>query len=211
MPSTVVFDLGGVLIDWDPRRAYRRMGGTEAEIDHFLTHVATSEWNHQFDAGRPFAEGIAERSAEHPEHADWIEAWWSRWPDMLVGPIEGTVDLLAELREAGTPLYALTNWSAETFPIARERFDFLGWFDGLVVSGEVGVAKPDPAIYRRLANDFGLTPSASVFIDDQPRNVEAAREAGFDALQFLDAETLRADLASLGFPVRPPGAGGPIH
>lgn len=198
MPSTVVFDLGAVLIDWDPRYAYRDMGGTEAEIEHFLAHVATSAWNHQFDAGRPFAEGIAERKEAFPEHAEWLDAWWEKWPDMLGGPIEGTVEILRALRDAGTPLYALTNWSAETFPIARERFEFLSWFDGIVVSGEVEKAKPDAAIYHHLVDDFGLIPAETVFIDDSPANVEAARALGYHALHFTGPAALQADLARLG-------------
>ncbi len=196
--STVVFDLGGVLIDWDPRYAYRDMGATEAEIERFLAEVATSEWNHQFDAGRPFAEGIAERKERFPEHAEWLDAWWTRWPDMLGDAIAGTVDVLDELTSRGVPVYALTNWSAETFPIARERFDFLSAFEGIVVSGEVGLAKPDPAIYRRLTSDFGIDPADAVFVDDLVRNVEAARAVGLHGLRFTGADDLRRDLAALG-------------
>ncbi len=202
-PTTVVFDLGGVLIDWDPRYAYRQMGGTEAEIEHFLEHVATSGWNHQFDAGKPFAEGIAERKERFPDHAEWIEAWWSRWPDMLGGAIDGTVQILRELRDAGTPLYALTNWSAETFPIARERFDFLDWFDGIVVSGEVEKAKPDADIFAHLSDDFGIVPAEAVFIDDSAPNVATARRLGFHGIDFTTPAALRADLARLGLPVDP--------
>ena len=197
-PSTIVFDLGGVLIDWDPRKAYRQLGGTEAEIDFFLEHVATSEWNHQFDAGRPFAEGIAERKARFPEHADWLDAWWGAWPEMLVGPIQDTVEVLAECRQLEVPLYALTNWSAETFPIARQRFDFLSWFDGIVVSGEVELAKPDPAIFQRLVTDFDIEPTEAVFIDDVPKNVDAARALGFHAIHFTSATALRSELADCG-------------
>ena len=199
--STVVFDLGGVLIDWDPRYAYRQMGGTDEEIEHFLEHVATSEWNRQFDAGLPFTEGIAARAEEFPDHAEWLEAWWSRWPDMLGGPIEGTVAILRELKERGTPLYALTNWSAETFPIARERFEFLTWFRGIVVSGEVEKAKPDAEIYHHLVDDFGIEPADAVFIDDSEPNVEAARALGFHGIRFTDPDVLRRDLAALGLPV----------
>lgn len=197
-PATVVFDLGGVLIDWDPRRAYRMMGGTEAEIDHFLEHVATSEWNHEFDAGRPFAEGIAERTERFPQHAEWLAAWWSRWPDMLAGAKDDTVDVLRDLRERGGPLYALTNWSAETFPIARDRYDFLDWFDGVVVSGEVEVAKPDPAIYELLVATHGVRPEDAVFVDDLEANVEAARALGFHGIHFQGAEPLREELERLG-------------
>ena len=196
-PTTVVFDLGGVLIDWDPRYAYRQLGGTEAEIEHFLAEVATSDWNHQFDAGRPFAEGIAERKARFPEHAEWLDAWWSKWPDMLGGPVDGTVDVLAELREVGVPLYALTNWSAETFPMARERFDFLGWFRGIVVSGEVEKAKPDADIFGHLTDDFGIDPADAVFIDDSLPNVETARRLGFHGVHFTSPGNLRQQLADL--------------
>ncbi len=195
--SIVVFDLGSVLIDWGPHYAYRTMGGTEAEIEHFLHHVATSEWNCQFDAGRPFAEGVAERTRAFPEHADWLEAWWSRWPDMLGGAIGGTVEILRDLTARGTPLYALTNWSAETFPIAQERFDFLAWFRG-VVSGAVEIAKPDAEIFRHLADDFGIAPSDAVFIDDSLPNVETARRLGFHGLHFTSPNDLRRRLADLG-------------
>ena len=200
-PTHVIFDLGGVLIDWDPRYAYRQLGGAEDEIEHFLAHVATSEWNHQFDAGRPFADGIAERKARFPAYADWLDAWWGRWPDMLGGPIGGTVDLLRELRAAGTPLYALTNWSAETFPIARERFDFLEWFEGIVVSGEVRMTKPDADIFEHLLDRFEIDPGDAVFVDDSRPNVATADALGFHAVHFTDPGALRARLAALGLPV----------
>ena len=205
-PTTVVFDLGGVLIDWDPRYAYRAMGGTDEEIEHFLEHVAVSEWNRQMDGGKPFTEAIAERTRDFPEHAEWLEAWWSRWPDMLGGPIEGTVETLAELRERGTPVYALTNWSAETFPIAQERFDFLDWFRGIVVSGEVEKTKPDADIYHHLTDDFGIDPAEAVFIDDAEANVEAARALGFHAIHFTGPADLRRQLAGLGLLPEPGGA-----
>ena len=203
-PTTVVFDLGGVLVDWDPRYAYRDMGGTEAEIEHFLAHVATSDWNRQFDEGRPYADGIAERKDQFPEHAAWLDAWRSRWPDMLGGPIDGTVAVLDDLDAAGVALYALTNWSAETFPIARERFDFLGRFRGIVVSGEVGTAKPDEAAFAHLTDGFGIEPAAAVFIDDSAPNVEVARRLGFAAVHFTSPDDLRRQLAALGLPVAAP-------
>ena len=204
-PTTVVFDLGGVLIDWDPRYAYRQMGGTEAEIEHFLEHVAVGEWNRQMDHGKPFAVAIAERTRKFPEHAEWLEAWWSRWPDMLGGAIDGTVEIFRELRAAGTPVYALTNWSAETFPIAQERFDFLGEFDGLVVSGEVEMTKPDADIFEHLAATFDLDPADAVFIDDSLPNVETARRLGFHGVHFSGPDALRAELVRLGLPVEPAG------
>ena len=195
-PTHVIFDLGGVLIDWDPRRAYRQLGGTEDEIGHFLERVATSAWNHQFDAGRPFAEGIAERKAQFPDHADWLDAWWSAWPEMLVGAKDETVAILAELKARGTPVTALTNWSAETFPIARARFPFLDTFEHVTVSGAVGLAKPDPAIFHRHAADAGVEPAEALFIDDTAANVEVARQLGFHAHAFTTAAALRGELSA---------------
>ena len=195
-PTHVIFDLGGVLIDWDPRRAYRQLGGTEDEIGHFLERVATSAWNHQFDAGRPFAEGIAERKAQFPDHADWLAAWLSAWPEMLVGAKDETVAILAELKARGTPVTALTNWSAETFPIARARFPFLDTFEHVTVSGAVGLAKPDPAIFHRHAADAGVEPAEALFIDDTAANVEVARQLGFHAHAFTTAAALRDELSA---------------
>ena len=125
MRSTVIFDLGGVLIDWNPRYLYRKLMPDEASIEAFLANVATGSWNARQDAGRPFAEGVAILSEQYPEHADLISAFHTRWIEMIGGPIEDTVTILAELRDAGVPLYALTNWSAETFPLVRPTFDFL--------------------------------------------------------------------------------------
>ncbi len=196
--TTVVFDLGGVLIDWNPRYVYRDMGGSEGEIEHFLAHVAPSWWNEQMDAGRPFADAVAERVAEFPEHAVWLRAYHERWEDMLGGPMPESVAVLADLRARETPLYALTNWSAETFPTARRLYDFLGWFEGIVVSGEKGVVKPDPAIFDHLRMDFGVEPEGAVFIDDNLPNVEAARQLGFHGIHFQNAAALRAELKALG-------------
>ena len=197
-PTTVVFDLGGVLIDWNPRYAYRALGGTEAEIEHFLEHVAVSEWNHQMDAGKPFAVAIAERKEQFPEHAAWLDAWWTHWPVMLGNTLDGTVAVLEDLIAAEVPVYALTNWSAETFPIALERFDVLQWFRGIVVSGAVEKAKPDAGIYRHLASDFGIDLEAAVFIDDLEKNVEGARAVGMHGLHFTTPDALRSDLEGLG-------------
>ena len=196
--TTVVFDLGGVLIDWNPRYAYRQLGGTEEEIEHFLAHVATGEWNRQMDAGKPFATAIAERTRAFPEHADWLAAWWTHWPVMLGDAIAGTVEILRELQARRVPLYALTNWSAETFPIALERFSFLHEFEGIVVSGDVEKSKPDADIYAHLTDDFGIQPESAVFIDDSPPNVETARRLGFHGLHFTSPDNLRRDLTALG-------------
>jgi 2-haloacid dehalogenase len=196
--KAVVFDLGGVLIDWDPRHLYRKLLADEAAVEEFLATVCTLEWNAEQDRGRPFAEGVAELVERHPAHADAIAAYHERWPEMLGGPIDGTVELLAELRADGVPVYALTNWSAETFGIARDRYEFLDWFDGVVISGEERMIKPDPAIFQLLLDRFGLDPEATVFIDDSEANVTAARQLGLDAVSFTDPTQLRHDLAALG-------------
>jgi 2-haloacid dehalogenase len=196
--KAVVFDLGGVLIDWDPRYLYRKLLADEAAVEEFLATVATPEWNAELDRGRPFAEGVAELAERHPAHAAAIAAYHERWPEMLGGDLPGTVELLAELRAAGVPLYALTNWSAETFAATRQRFEFLGWFDGLVVSGEEGMVKPDPRLFRVLLDRFGLAPEVIFYVDDSPANVAAARRLGIDAVQFTDPGRLRRDLVERG-------------
>lgn len=195
----VVFDLGGVLIDWDPRYLYRRVfGADEAAMEHFLATVCTSEWNHRQDAGRPLAEATRLLKAEHPAEAALIELWAERWPEMIAGDIAETVAILEELDARGTPLYALTNWSAETFPHARERFPFLARFRGILVSGEVGVIKPDPRIYHLLFERFAIAPERTVFIDDNAANITAAAALGLHAHRFTGPAPLRAELGALG-------------
>ena len=196
--KAVVFDLGGVLIDWDPRYLYRKLLDDEATVEEFLATVCTPEWNAEQDRGRPFAEGVAELVERHPVHAAAITAYHERWPEMLGGAVGGTVEVLAELRAAGVPVYALTNWSAETFGIARERFEFLEWFDGVLVSGAERMIKPDPAIFRLLLDRFGLDPGATFYIDDSPANVAAADRLGFDAVRFTSPAQLRRDLEARG-------------
>jgi 2-haloacid dehalogenase len=196
--DAVVFDLGGVLIDWDPRYLYRKLLADEAAVEEFLATVCTPEWNAEQDRGRPFAEAVAELVERHPAHAAAIAAYHERWTEMLGGEVPGTVAVLAELRAAGVPLYALSNWSAETFRLTRGRFPFLEWFDGLVVSGEERVTKPDRRIFELLLERFGLAPAATVFVDDSPANVAAARDLGIDAVHFRDAGGLRRDLAARG-------------
>ena len=207
--KAVVFDLGGVLIDWDPRHLYRKLLADEAAVEEFLATVCTPEWNAELDRGRPFAEGVAELVERHPEHAAAIAAYHERWPEMVAGDLPGTVEVLAELRAAGVPLYALTNWSAETFAITRGRFEFLEWFDGLLVSGEERVTKPDPAIFQLLLDRFGLDPTATVFVDDSEANVAAARRLGFDAIGFTGHEELRRELVARRLLPRSAPTGGP--
>jgi len=196
--AAVVFDLGGVLIDWNPRYLYRTLfDGDDAAMEHFLAHVCSPAWNHRQDAGRSFAEGCAELVREFPDARPLIEAWRARFDETMAGPIAGTVEILAALRERGVPLYALSNWSAETFPVARARFDFLGWFDGIVISGELGVAKPDGRIFAHLLETYGLRPDTTIFIDDVPANTTAAAAAGMHPLLFTGPTALRAALRDL--------------
>ncbi|HET6521449.1 MAG TPA: HAD family phosphatase, partial [Geminicoccaceae bacterium] len=194
----VVFDLGGVLIDWNPRHLYRGLFDEEAAMERFLAEVCTQDWNERQDAGRSWAEAVAELCARHPDHRDLIEAYDARWPEMVRGAIGGTVGVLAELREAGTPLFALSNWSAEKFPLMRARFDFLGWFEHVVLSGEVGLIKPDPRIFELLLARVGRDAGACVYIDDVDGNVEAARRLGLDAVPFRSPDQLRGELVRRG-------------
>lgn len=198
-PTAVAFDLGGVLIDWDPRYLYRSLfEGDEAAMETFLAEVTSPEWNQQQDAGRPWAQAIESLAREHPERRELISAYWHRWPETLGEAIEPTVEVLDELRRAGVRLFALSNWSAETFPLARPRYPFLEWFEGIVISGEVRLVKPDTRIFRHLLERYGLEPGSTVFIDDAEANVQAARRLGLTGIRFEDAHTLRRELVALG-------------
>ena len=196
--TAVVFDLGGVLIDWDPRHLYRKLMEDEAEMEAFLSQVCTSEWNVKQDSGRSFADGIVELVATHPELSALIEAYWERWPEMLGGAIEDAVQIVADLKGRGVPLYALSNWSAETWPHARERFEFLDWFDDLVISGFEGTAKPELEIFRRLVSRCALEPAKTLYFDDVAVNVAAARNVGLLAYQHLDPASTRDKIAEFG-------------
>ncbi|WP_166355094.1 HAD family hydrolase [Phytoactinopolyspora limicola] len=196
--NTVVFDLGGVLVDWDPRYLYRQLLPTDDEVERFLAEVTTPEWNAEQDRGRSWDAAVKLLSAEFPDHAELIAAYHHRWDEMIGGPVAETVDVLADLRNTGAELYALTNWSAEKFPIARERFHWLSWFQGIVVSGEEQLVKPDPRIFHLLTDRYGVQLSSAVYIDDNPPNVEAAEQLGMTAVHFTSAAKLRVDLNSAG-------------
>lgn len=194
-PKAVVFDIGGVLVDWNPRYLYRSLLPDEASVECFLSEVCTPEWNAAQDGGRSWAEAVAELSARFPEHAEPIRAYDERWIEMLGGPLHDTVELLEELRASGLPTYALTNFSAEKWPVAVAAYDFLQPFEGAaVVSGREGVMKPDPAIYQILFDRFGLDPETTFYTDDVPANVEGARDVGMRAEVFVDGATLRRQL-----------------
>jgi 2-haloacid dehalogenase len=198
MIQNLLFDLGNVLIRWDPRNHYRDRFATEAEMEAFLAEVAPGSWNHEMDMGKPFAQAIAERAVLFPDHADLLSEWKSQWERMLGGAIDESVTLLAELRATGYRVAALTNWSAETYPVARERFPFLGWFDDVVISGVEGIAKPDPRMFALALERTGFEASRTVFIDDNRPNVDAARALGLHTVHFASPAQCREELRALG-------------
>lgn len=198
-PDTVVFDLGNVLIPWDPRSIYRKLIPDAAEMEDFLATVCTNEWNLRQDAGRPIAEAEAELIARFPDKADLIRAYYGRFQEALGRPIQGSVALLERLHAKATPLYALTNWSAETFEIARPMFPFLELFRHIVVSGKLKLVKPDAAIFRHLLDIVGKPAQACFFIDDSEKNVAGAAALGFHTHHFAEPNALGRDLERLGF------------
>ncbi|MFN0086464.1 MAG: HAD family hydrolase [Blastocatellia bacterium] len=199
--QAIVFDLGGVLIDWNPRHMYRKIfGGDEDAMERFLSEICTGEWNAKQDAGRPLSVATEELVARHPAREDLIRAYYARWAEMVAGAIEPTVEILAALKEGGYPLYALSNWSAETYPIARARFAFFELFDHVVISGEIEMVKPDREIFDHLLEKAGRRARECVFIDDLPGNVVAAAALGFDSIHFRSPRQLREDLLHRGIP-----------
>jgi 2-haloacid dehalogenase len=198
--DVVIFDFGGVLVDWNPRHLYSKLFGDDTEgMERFLAEVTTPAWNLRQDAGRSWDEAVRVLTSEHPDQADLIAAYQHRWEETLKGPIDDSLHILRELKQAGHPLYGLTNWSHETFPIARQRYDFFSWFDGIVVSGEEGTIKPDPKLYQTLLERYDIDPSRAVFIDDNKTNVEAAEALGIHGIHFHNAAQLRGELVTLGF------------
>jgi len=195
--DTVLFDLGRVLLDWDPRYYYGRFFSSDDALEHFVQHVIAHDWYLEMDAGKPADRAIAERSRRFPEHAALIARWKEGWPVMLRGTIAGTVDILEELRRRGLRLYALTNFSNETWPLAKARFECLSWFEDVIVSGEHGIVKPDPRIFELAISRCRLDPAKTAFIDDVAANVEAGRACGLHAIHFTSSEKLRADLKEL--------------
>jgi 2-haloacid dehalogenase len=194
-----IFDLGGVLINWDPRHLYRRLfAGDEVAMEEFLATVCTDEWNLQQDAGRSFAEAEAAAIALHPHQRELITAWCRHFDEMIPGAVEGTVAILDELRRRKVPLYALTNWSEETFRSQPARFPFLHWFDGIVVSGREKLVKPDPRIYNLLLKRHGVDPNRAAYIDDVRANAEAATALGIHGIHFRSPDQLRGELRSIG-------------
>jgi 2-haloacid dehalogenase len=200
--NTIVFDLGGVLIDWNPDYVYRTIFDKEEDMRWFYKNVCTPDWNEEQDAGRSLADATELLVYQFPDHEKNIRAYYDRWTEMLGGPIHETVDILRALKSGSKyKLYALTNWSAETFPVALERYDFLHLFDGRIVSGEEKTRKPFTEIYQLLINKFSIEPSKAVYIDDNNRNLAPAAELGLQTIHFRTPQQLRQDLLNLGITI----------
>jgi 2-haloacid dehalogenase len=200
--QAVIFDLGGVVIDWNPALLYRKVfAGDEAKMATFLSQICPPEWNEKQDAGRPLAEATEERVAAHPEWEREIRAFYGRWPEMIGGSIPGTADIMRELAALGVRLFALSNWSAETFPFVRDRFGELKLFERIFLSGEHKIAKPDERFYRIALDGIPIPAGNLLFIDDSQRNIAAAERIGLRSLAFRGAQELRGDLRAMGFAI----------
>jgi 2-haloacid dehalogenase len=196
--AAVVFDVGGVLLDWNPRHLYRKLFADQAEMEWFLAEVCSPAWHAPHDRGVSTAASCAELASRHPELSKLIWAWSRRSEEMIGGVDAGSAEVLRAVRETGLPCYALTNMEAETYPLRLKRFPFLGWFDGTVVSGREGVAKPEPAIFTRLLDRFGLSPNTTLMIDDTNENLETASKLGIQTALFRSSRQLRAELEAAG-------------
>ena len=197
--NTVVFDLGGVLVDWDPRYLLREvMPGREAEMETLLADVLNHAWNLERDKGDSWAVAMQQLQVEYPQWSEIFDIYTERWAQTLGGSHEDTVDILRELKDRGTPLYALSNWSAEMFPHAEAKYDWLRLFDGVIVSGRVQMVKPDRDIFDLLLETYELKAEDVFFIDDNVPNVVAARSYGIHTHQFQGADALRAELEAAG-------------
>lgn len=190
----IIFDFGGVLIDWDPRYLYRKLLADDQAIESFLNEIGFFEWNEKQDAGRTFAEAVDELCARYPQHCELIRSYNSRYEESLGGPILPTVEILHDLKTASYPLYALSNWPAEKFRQVRHKFPFFDWFDDLVISGEVGLAKPDPRIFKLLLDRIGRPARECIYIDDSQTNVSTAQSLDFEAILFVNPAQLKTAL-----------------
>ena len=198
--KALVFDFGGVLMDWSPRYLYRQFfNGDLAATDRFLEEIGFAAWNQEFDRGRPFGEGIAELAARFPHYRELIQIYDQRWDETLAGPIEATVAILGELKNAGYPLYGLSNWSAEKFAAVRKRYPLFAWFDTIVLSGEEKLIKPDPRIFELLLSKIGRSAGECLFVDDSPHNIAVAQSLGFDTVLFESPVRFKTELLQKGY------------
>jgi 2-haloacid dehalogenase len=199
MINTIIFDLGGVLIDWNPRHLYKQLFIDDAEMEHFLANITTPDWNEEQDGGRSLKDGTDWLVQKHPDHEANIRAFYGRWDEMLGDAFHDTLEIFKKLKASGEyKIYALTNWSAETFGIAKNRFEFLNWFDGIVVSGDEKTRKPHADFYQILLDRYSVNPAESLFIDDNLRNVVAAKELGIQGIHFTSAADLAKQLPEYG-------------
>lgn len=201
MIEAVIFDFGGVLIDWSPHHLYRKLIVDDAQRQWFLDEVCSSDWNLEQDRGRDWEEAIALKVAEFPEHEGLIRAYRDRWPEMCGGTIAAGLDLHGKLKAADVPLYGLTNWSEDTFTVGQEMFPVLSDFRYIAVSGRLKMIKPDPAIYHHILDTCGLSADSCLFIDDVEKNVIGARAVGLKAIQFTDPVEVARQMRALGLPV----------
>lgn len=196
--EAVVFDIGGVLLDWNPRHLYRKLFGDESEMEMFLAEICSPAWHAPHDRGVSTVASCAELASSYPQFSELIWAWSTRSEEMIGGVDAGSVKILRAVKESGVPCYALTNMEAETYPLRLERFPFLSWFDGTVVSGREGVAKPEPAIFTRLLDRFDLPPRTTLMVDDTEVNLDAASELGMGTALFRSSDQLRMQLEAAG-------------
>jgi len=202
MTETIIYDLGGVLIDWNPMYVFEKYFDRTEDRDYFFSNICTSAWNEEQDGGRTIAEGTQRLIEQFPEWEAAIRDYYGRWTEMIKGPIQESVDLLSAIRSTGQyRLYALTNWSAETFPHALQRFEFLSWFEGILVSGEEKTRKPFDDFYLKLLEKYSINKESALFIDDNLRNVEAAKKLGIRSIPFTNAESLRKSLKESGIQI----------
>lgn len=198
MINTIIFDLGGVLIDWNPQYLFSQIFEDKAEMQYFLEKVCTPDWNEEQDAGRTIKEATEQLVKEHPAHAQNIHAYYDRWHEMLGGTIDGTVEIFRKLKDSNKyKIYALTNWSGETFPIALNQYELFKWFDGIVVSGTEKMRKPSPHFYKLLLDRYDVKAGEALFIDDNLRNIKAAKEAGIHSIHFLNPQQLEQELKAM--------------
>jgi 2-haloacid dehalogenase len=197
--KAIIFDFGGVLLDWNPRNLYQRFFPNQSQaMEDFLAEIHFHEWNAQQDKGRPFAEGIAELSAQFPQYAHLIQAYYDYWEDSIIGSVPGTVDILQKLKQEGHRIYGLSNWSAETFPRTRHDYPFFDWFDAILLSGDAKLNKPDPAIFELFLNKTGCQAPECLLIDDSQPNIDTANKLGFVTVHFTSPGQLQTELQSLG-------------
>ena len=195
--QAIIFDFGGVLLDWDPRYLYQNHFSDKQAMESFLAEINFFDWNALQDKGRTFKTGISELSAQFPHHTNLIQAFYDRWEDSISGSIPGTVDILHLLKQQGYPLYGLSNWSTETFPRAMQSYPFFELFVEIILSGDVNLLKPDPAIFNLLLSNIGRLAPECLLIDDSQPNIDSAKELGFSTIHFVSPKQLRVELNRL--------------